>query len=389
MTLHGSGYVGLASSAALLAIASVVFFTGPSRTVNRRLALLLFVAAAELVTGTWSLAPFIEDPGTMYGVYAVHMTAGTALPFLYFAFLGHAFDSAVTRVLRRRGTTLALWGGALLSAALFLAFLPKFLPAGDWTIGSPLWQTFPPSDSWFAPWTSYVALSFLATFAIALHALLTTRHADRRRRLKAYVLAFGVWDLSMVLNFFAFSGILFGPRTATVIQITGPAVYATAPLVFSVVLAYGILRTQLFDIDLRLKWTLSHGTVAAVFLGVFFVVATITSEFLTGRYGFALGGAAAGMLLFALAPLQRFAERLSDRAMPRVQDTAEYRTVRKREVYRATVEGAMQDGVVSDRERDMLARLQDQLGLSGTEAREIEQEASMAASGRAANAGVA
>lgn len=47
--------------------------------------------------------------------------------------------------------------------------------------------------------------------------------------------------------------------------------------------------------------------------------------------------------------------------------------VRKRDVYVAALEGALVDGVVSERERDMLARLQDQLGLTATEARELER----------------
>ena len=61
--------------------------------------------------------------------------------------------------------------------------------------------------------------------------------------------------------------------------------------------------------------------------------------------------------------------------MPRVQDTPEYRTVRKRAVYRAAVESAMQDGAVTEKERDVLATLADQLGLGAGEARAIEREA--------------
>lgn len=48
--------------------------------------------------------------------------------------------------------------------------------------------------------------------------------------------------------------------------------------------------------------------------------------------------------------------------------------VRKREVVPAAVEGALQDGVVTERERDLLVRLEDQLGLSGTQARDIERQ---------------
>jgi hypothetical protein len=61
--------------------------------------------------------------------------------------------------------------------------------------------------------------------------------------------------------------------------------------------------------------------------------------------------------------------------MPRVHDTAEYRTVRKREVYRAATESAIRDGVVTEAERDVLATLADELGLTAGEARAIERAA--------------
>lgn len=140
------------------------------------------------------------------------------------------------------------------------------------------------------------------------------------------------------------------------------------------VLAYGVARGYVLDIDLRLKWTIRRGALVGAFLAVFFVAAAVAEQYLS-RYGALVGGVAVGLLLFALRPIERAADRFADRAMPRVRDTAEYRTVRKREVYRATIDGALADGDLSDRERDMLARLQDQLGLSGTEAREIEREA--------------
>lgn len=42
--------------------------------------------------------------------------------------------------------------------------------------------------------------------------------------------------------------------------------------------------------------------------------------------------------------------------------------MKKRAVYRAALDGAMEDGVVSDRERAVLARVADELGLTLTEA---------------------
>lgn len=114
-------------------------------------------------------------------------------------------------------------------------------------------------------------------------------------------------------------------------------------LVFTALLGYGILRYQLLDIDLQIKRAIGRATVATTFAALVFVTAVTAENFLTDRYGWIAGGVAAGLLLFALTPLQRFAEHVADRAMPHVRDDSEYRLVKKLEVFRAAYEGALED----------------------------------------------
>ncbi|HLE97817.1 MAG TPA: hypothetical protein VI997_10640, partial [Candidatus Thermoplasmatota archaeon] len=101
----------------------------------------------------------------------------------------------------------------------------------------------------------------------------------------------------------------------------------------------------------------------------------VVAEQCLQRHGAVVGGVAVGLLLFAVRPIERAADRLADTAMPRVQDTDEYRTVRKREVYRAAVESALQDGIITEMERDVLATLQHELGIPAPEALRIERAA--------------
>jgi len=61
--------------------------------------------------------------------------------------------------------------------------------------------------------------------------------------------------------------------------------------------------------------------------------------------------------------------------MPDVQDNEEYRTVRKREVYRAAVEELLADGALTEKDRNVLATLADQLGLLYKDARAMERDA--------------
>ena len=89
--------------------------------------------------------------------------------------------------------------------------------------------------------------------------------------------------------------------------------------------------------------------------------------------GWAVGGIAAGLLLFAIARLQRLGDRIANAALPKVPDTAAYRDNRARELYAAAWDAAMKDSNVSEKERDVLSTLQEKLGLTPTEALAIER----------------
>lgn len=141
------------------------------------------------------------------------------------------------------------------------------------------------------------------------------------------------------------------------------------------VLTYAIVRQQLFDLDMRLKVTLSRSTMAAMFLAVFFVVAQLAQNFLSATYGWSLGGVAAGLLLFAITPIQKAAERLSDKAMPRVRprDPA-YVLSKKRDAYRHVYEAAWSDGRLTSKDARLLAEFKVALGLADEEYAAIERE---------------
>ncbi|MEJ2203582.1 MAG: hypothetical protein P8170_05695, partial [Gemmatimonadota bacterium] len=53
-------------------------------------------------------------------------------------------------------------------------------------------------------------------------------------------------------------------------------------------------------------------------------------------------------------------------------DTTDYVESRKHQVYRAALEGAIEDGDISERERDILRRLREQLELPAAVADQLE-----------------
>lgn len=147
-----------------------------------------------------------------------------------------------------------------------------------------------------------------------------------------------------------------------------------AYMVATGILLYGVLRAHVFDIDVKVKWTLRQSTVAGIFVGVFFVVSELAASVLSSRVGTVVGIAATGLLVFALAPLQRAAERFADRAMPGVAQTPEYLQYRRFEIYRQALLDAAEDGRVTERERAVLDGLRRNLGVSDADAAAMERD---------------
>ncbi len=83
---------------------------------------------------------------------------------------------------------------------------------------------------------------------------------------------------------------------------------------------------------------------------------------------------AAAVIVFFLTPLQRFAENVATAAMPNTRNTPEYTMFRKMQVYEEAVSEAHYEGGISDKERALLTRLRDSLGISESDAMAIEAD---------------
>ncbi|MBW3581782.1 MAG: hypothetical protein KY455_01670, partial [Euryarchaeota archaeon] len=122
------------------------------------------------------------------------------------------------------------------------------------------------------------------------------------------------------------------------------------------------------------KWMIDRGTLAAVFIAVFFVVTVVAENYLTDRYGWAFGGIGAGLLLFALAPLQRLADRVADAAMPGVKPVGQMTVDERLALYAAQLRAAYHDGHVDAGERRMLESLRQNLSIDAETAMRAEAE---------------
>ncbi|HVL46939.1 MAG TPA: hypothetical protein VM889_00100 [Candidatus Thermoplasmatota archaeon] len=160
----------------------------------------------------------------------------------------------------------------------------------------------------------------------------------------------------------------------------GEGGFGVARLIAVFLLLYAILRQQALGIDVQLRFAISKSSVAAVFVAVFFVTSEAAQAFFGETTGSAYAGiAAAGALVFVLAPLQRAAERLAERAVPltfdsHVRSTSDSGAVAAENDYRAAVRAAFRDGAVPrDGERALL-RLAERAGIPASRALAIHEE---------------
>ena len=142
------------------------------------------------------------------------------------------------------------------------------------------------------------------------------------------------------------------------------------------VLTYGVLRHSMLGVDVKLRFAISKSTIAAVFIAVFFFASEAAQQFFGETLGSTyVGIAAAGALVFALAPLQRAAERLAERAVPIAATAAPTATSGGRaDLYRRAVRFAYRDGRVSPEEELHLFEVAEALGLGAGEAMRVRQD---------------
>lgn len=366
MTWTAWALPGIVSALFAGAAAVVLLRTAREQSVNRRLAAILTL---EAVWMAGELFFMIESQAVFMVVASVSVAAMAALPFQYLAFLGTALDS---RLARPFGSRVAFWilGGLSISAVLLLLLYPRVF-IGE--LYSPSWATW---NFQFTEWGSRLNLfhgaASLFGLGVALSAYASAKpRTAARDRARWFALAFGLRDLVAVSLY------LF-PSVLRPIPFWGDFLYnelnALTNIFYVALLSYGVLRHQLFDIDLKLMFALRQSTVGGFIAGTFMVV-TETLESLVPAEGVVMSVLSASVIVTLLHPVQRFAERFASRVMKGVEDTPEYLDRQKGQVYRAMVEGTLRDGEVTERERAILARLRDELGISSAVAEALEVEA--------------
>lgn len=365
--MAGSGLAAFAIGAGVLAlVAAIVVGRTATSAASRRLVGVLALEGIFMVTIGASEAYALPPYAVTAGIVAFPL-----LPFLYLFFLA-TLDTPVTAWLRPAAVQKAV----LVVGVLFTA---AFVTAGvgaDYGSATAIW--------WLENVFYITQTVFLA--GVAVFALVATIQAWRRAlpgtalraRARLYAWAFGTRDAIVVAG--SLGLVLYitlvppveggGDEWAT---IAVPA-FALSTIAFVLLLSYAILKAQLFDLDLRLKWGVKRGSVVALGIVAAFIALKAAEFYLSKEVGFLAGALAAGLVLFAAPRLNRIADKVADKAAPAVQPTPAYVIYRKLEVYRAAVESAIEEGGMTAKDRAVLARLRQKLGLAEEDATAVERD---------------
>jgi hypothetical protein len=352
----------------------LLFRSGARGSVARKLALLLVVEGTALATSgsidllfTGIAGFYARHPRFALAELLLHALADCGMLILYPPFLAAALQTRLVRPFAGGRVRIVIAG---VVGLLYVAL--------TW----PVWVAFidstTPDYRLLAGPAAVLYIALVALFVFAFVASVRAWQAASgaaRKRARIFAVAFGIRDVCWGSIYAVMVWELWVRNFAAVFGET-PAwffVYALGTFIAVPLIAYGILRTQLFDLDLRIRWTIKQSTLAAAVVAIIYVISEGASQMLSSGLGKVAGLFAAAVIVFFLAPLQRFADRVAAAAMPNTRNTVEYAMFRKLQVYEAAVAEALQ-GEVTEKERALLHRLQDSLGISASDAGAIEQE---------------
>ena len=365
-----SEWLGIPAAFIAWGFALYVFVVAPPTRGARFLVAMLVIDGLAVITSYGNLLyvnPFLVDTLGLVAIPAqLHQISDWALIAVYLPFLGMTLKSPFVAPLKQPIVSRTILFGGL-AIALSIVFLPANI-----------------SEHFRVPFYVVICVVLAWGFAAAVHSWYIATSDAERERARAFTFAFGVrdvlWTFTFALNVanhygYIGSGMQSLPNDSSLFKVIVPLFYELAVIIYVPLVAYGVLRVQLFDVDLRLKRTLKRSTVAAAFVATFFVVSELASDFLSNQLGTVLGVLGTGGLVFFLDPIQRAAERLSNAAMPNTHDTPEYESFRKIQVYDSAVQAALEDGHISKRQRRVLNSMIESLGVDANTAERLENDA--------------
>lgn len=136
------------------------------------------------------------------------------------------------------------------------------------------------------------------------------------------------------------------------------------------IIAYGILKHKLFDIEIIVKKTFVYLIITVIFIGIFRLIELSLSNFISSKFfGSDLTARLVGAAIIAgmFFPLRGKAIIIADKLFPDLTKTIKLDHRKKLVVYRKQLEFALIDEVINDKEEKMLRSLRTDLEISDEE----------------------
>ncbi len=308
-------------------------------------AIVLLVEGAVLITSS-SVLVLLLNLSVTARYYWAHHTADCLMLLVYPLFLAHALPQRFLRVLRHP------------LAVPVLVVIATAVRAADLVIE-------------FRIIYAALAIMFTIAFALAVHAIFIARTELARRRAKLFALAFGIRDVFWGIVYA--SGVFGLLRTTEAENLIRMLIYTGSTLLYIPIVTYGILSVRLLNIQVKVRQGVKHGTLAAAFVAIFFLISEGSASFLSERFGTVAGLLGATLIVFLVSPLHRLTEWLSGQVV-RVDEGSEYRAYRKLQMYAAAVEDSLAYGEIGPAQRTLLDRLRQSLEMSPEDALRIESD---------------
>jgi hypothetical protein len=362
-----SEWLGIPAAFVAWGFALYVFVMAPPTRGARFLVAMLVIDGLAVISSydnpIYLDAFFIDSLGLMpLPWWRIHQASDWALVAVYLPFLGMMLNSPLVTALKHPIVCRAImYGGIAIALSMFVL-------------------SYDSRELFRVPFYIVICVVLAWGFAAAVHSWYIATSEAKRERARAFTLAFGVrdvlWTFTFALNAAHYYGYISEgiPGDPGTLRFVVPFFYELAVIAYVPLVAYGVLRVQLFDVDLRIKRTLRRSTVAAAFVATFFIVSELAGGYLSDQLGNVLGIICTGALIFFLDPIQRAADRLSNAAMPNTHETPEYESYRKLQVYESAVQAALEDGHISRRQRRVLDSMIESMGIDTKVAERFEED---------------
>lgn len=351
---------GLTSIATVLVALLFSFFlwrTAVATPVTRRFSFLLLIEVVTLLTSSVGIPLLFNyqlSEQTVLVLDALHHLGDVLMLILYPLFVAHALSLKKLKSITGVPGRIALW-----TFGLFIFGWVMLHHAGIITSG-----LNPDMLLYLA-----MCIMFMLIFLISLAGLKAAKTKLAREKALAFILAFGIRDLSWFLVYLAAATGWIERNEMFFNQL-----YAGSTLLYIPIVAYGILKVQLLDIEIRLQSTITNTVLAGVFVAVYYLVSEGLNVFIENQFGDVLGFVVCAVLAIFLAPLHRWAGRFTERLVGADTDSPDYEANRGLQIYSASVEEALAYGEISPGQIALLDRLRQSLQVSEEDASRAERD---------------